>query len=441
MSARIGSIPAPGGFAALLKRRIWGEASWALIGQVGSGLVLLLGTRLITELVAPEIYGQVALMNGLIALGVSIFAYPFVSAGMRLLPEALQQGRRLELSRVLAMLTRRSTALALLLLTLGGGAYCYFKNHDPRLFAAAGVLLVATVQRELGVQLLIAERRQRAASLWQTGDSMLRPVCAIALLYLGGPNGALILSGYALASLAISALQRLVRRADPDAKAGPRHASVGELKRDVLTYAWPLIPMELLSWFNSLGDRYVIGYLMSAADVGVYAAAYTLTNEAFQRSAMVLLRTFQPVYFGHFAAHRRERALQVFGLWLACVLALGLGGVTTLLFLKDRVAALLLAEVYRDAAVLMPVIGAGCALQALAKVMAQPLYASKRTRALLAGRILGALTAAIAIPLMVRWQGLMGAAMAAPIYSGTEVLVLTLIARPWRAGTRRGEPT
>ena len=71
------------------------------------------------------------------------------------------------------------------------------------------------------------------------------------------------------------------------------------LKREVWIYALPLIPMELLFWVNGLGDRYIIGYMMTATDVGLYAATYTLVNEAFNRSSMVLLRSFQPVYFHH----------------------------------------------------------------------------------------------------------------------------------------------
>ena len=71
--------------------------------------------------------------------------------------------------------------------------------------------------------------------------------------------------------------------------------------------------------------------------------------------------------------------------------------------------------------------------------MAQPLYAMKQTHVLLVGRICGAATAAIAIPVMVRWHGVMGAAIAAPIYFGTEAMVLALIAKPWSTNTQRGE--
>ncbi|HYE36434.1 lipopolysaccharide biosynthesis protein [Methylocaldum sp.] len=421
-------------------RRIFGDASWALLGQVGSGVVLLLGTRIITELVSPEVYGQVALLTGIVALGVSIFAYPFICAGMRMLPECLETGQRSALYRVVRGLSTRSSTVAVLFLALGGAAYSHITGSDPWLFGAAALLFAATVRREMGFQLLIGERRQREASLWQTSDSILRPLLAILLVWLWGANAAWVLLGYAFASIAANTLWSFVHRPKRSEKVRHRPVILRNLKRDVWAYAVPLIPMELLSWFSGLGDRYIVGYLMTAADVGVYAAAYTLTNEAFNRSAIVLLRTFQPVYFQHFSAGQKAQAFRIFWIWLGCVAAMGITGVVALVLLKDWVAALLLAETYRSAAVLMPIIGAGCALQALGMVAAQPLLAIKRTRPLLAGRLCGAVTAAVAIPLMIQEYGLIGAAMAAPIYFGVEAFILAMLARPWRMiGVRKAQ--
>jgi len=434
MSARISRVTGLRvTLAGLRGSRICGDASWALLGQVGSGLVLLLGTRLLTELVTPEAYGQVALMVGVVALGVNNFATPFLCAGMRLLPEAVHRGQKWELQRIVSGLTARAVVLALLVLGVAGAVSAALSPGRPWLFAAAGLLLAATVRRELGVQLLIAERRQREATLWQTTDSLLRPALAIGLVLGWGGDPALVLAGYALAGLTATALWARNR----DGAAGSQPAAIaGSLRRDVLAYAWPLIPMELVGWFTTLGDRYVIACLMTAADVGLYAAAYTLVNEAFNRSAMVLLRTFQPVYFGHIAADRGDMARRALRVWFVGVVAVGLAGVAGLLCLQDWVAQILLADTFRSAAVLMPVIGAGCALQAVAGVLAQPLYARKRTRPVLWGRLAGAVTAAVSIPLMVSRNGLMGAALAAPLYFGTEALVLLLVARCWTKDRR-----
>lgn len=80
----------------------------------------------------------------------------------------------------------------------------------------------------------------------------------------------------------------------------------------------------------------------------------------------------------------------------------------------------------------MPTIAIGCALHALGGVLAQPLLANKRTQLLLLGRVCGAVTAIISIPLMVKNFGLPGAAMANPVYFGVEALILVMLAKPWR---------
>ena len=433
MASRDSGQTAAPGWAGLLKTKVFGDASWALLGQVGSGLVLLVGTRVITELVSPEVYGQVALMAGIVALAVGVFAYPFIFAGMRLLPEVLLNTQRRTLQGILNRYIGLASLLALLLIVGGGLAYGeYAGGGDPRLFAIAGLLFLVTVRRELGVQLFIGERRQRAASLWQTGDSLLRPLFAIGLVCIVGPSAIWVLSGYALASLIGNSLAGFLSKTRQPGQSNATPLSDGTLRSEVLAYALPLIPLELLVWFSGLGDRYVIGYLMTAADVGLYAAAYTLTNEAFNRSALVLLRTFQPLYFSHSSLGERGEAARVFKLWLFSVMALGVTGVLALTLLRDWVAGLLLAREYHAAAVLMPIIGVGCALQALSMVLAQPLYAMKKTRALLAGRLFGAVIAAVSIPSMVMWQGLLGAALAAPVYFGAEALAMALLARSWR---------
>jgi O-antigen/teichoic acid export membrane protein len=416
----------------LKERRLFGDAFWALFGQLASALALLAGTRILTELVAPETYGQVALLNGFVALGVSLFSYPFICAGMRILPECQNKQERADLHGVVASLTGSSTMLAIVFLVSGGAVYGYLTHNDSWLYALAGILLAVTVRRELGIQLLIGERKQRGASLWQTTDSILRPVLSISLVWYLGRQAEWILLGYILASLVSNTVWSLIHRVKADDNKERRPVRSRNFRRDVWTYALPLIPMELIFWLNGLGDRYVISYMMTAADVGLYAATYLIINEAFNRSAMVLLRTFQPAYFQHCSQKRMKESFKLLWLWIGCVIAMGIIGVTLLLYTKDWVADLLLAKSYHSAVALMPAIAVGSALHALGTVVGQPLLANKKTRLFLLGRVCGAVAAVISIPLMVKYYGLMGAAMANPIYYGVETLVLALLAKPWR---------
>jgi O-antigen/teichoic acid export membrane protein len=255
---------------------------------------------------------------------------------------------------------------------------------------------------------------------------------AITLVWWGGQKAEWVLLGYILASMLSNAFWSTLHSAS--AKFGKRKRSIigRNFKADVLAYALPLIPMELIFWINGLGDRYVIGYFMSAAEVGLYTATYMIINEAFNRSAMVLLRTFQPAYFQAYSETRMQEAFKILWIWIGCVVALGVVGVSLLLVTKDWVALLVLAKSYHSAVELMPAIAVGCALHALGTVAAQPLLAKKRTHASLKGRICGAVVAAISIPVMVKYYGLMGAAIANPLYFGVEALILAMLAKPWR---------
>ena len=294
-----------------------------------------------------------------------------------------------------------------------------------------GLLLVTTTRRELGVQLLIGERRQKNASLWQTTDSLLRPSLAILLVWLAGAKALWVLLGYTLASILVNVFWSYFHGIEAPVIQPHRPIYALSLQRNVWAYALPLIPMEMLSWVNGIGDRYIISYFMTTAEVGLYAATYTLINEAFNRSAMVLLRSFQPVYFNHYTLNEMKRGFNILMLWITSVIAMGIIGLLLLIAMKNQVAKLLLSKEYHAAVALMPAIGLGCALQALGTVLAQPLLAAKRTRDLLAGRLCGTLAAVITIPIMVKWYGLQGAAWANPIYFCVEALAMAILAKPW----------
>lgn len=410
-------------------KRLSSDAFWVILGQALSACALLAGTRILTELVSPDVYGQVALMNGFVALGVALFSYPFICAGMRLWPECQNQGERDALYAVIKKLITYSTTLAICLLALGGGIYRYFSHISLIQLLLVSLLLGVTIRRELGIQLLIGEREQRRASFWQTSDSVFRPLFAVLLVWWGDQKVEFVLLGYILASLLSNLIWSVVYRIKT---ARAANTSLRSFKTDVWAYALPLIPMEMIFWINGLGDRYIIGYYMSAAEVGLYAATYLIINEAFNRSAMVLLRTFQPAYFQACSREQAKESIRILWLWLGYVIALGLVGVFLVCLTKDWIAAFLLAKSYHAAIELMPAIALGCSLHALGTVISQPLLAKKRTRFVLLGRFCGAVTALVSIPLMVKHFGLLGAAMANPIYFGIETFILALLAKPWR---------
>ncbi len=416
--------------SAINQRRLLGDEFWAFSGQILSVLAMLVGMRVLTELVSPAVFGQVALLNGFVALGVGVFSYPFICAGMRLLPECRNSRERTMLNTVVFGLTTKSVMLAITLLMLGGAFYCYFSGSQVGLFVLTGLLLLVTVRRELGIQLLIGERKLRDAGFWQTSDSVLRPAVAIWLVWGLGQSPEAVLLGYIVAGVVSNTIWVIVK-GDREEKRSSNLALLGrQLKHNVWIYAWPLIPIELVFWVNGLADRYVIGYFLTAAEVGLYVATYLVVNEAFNRCSMLLLRVFQPVYFQAVSANSSKDALFVLRWWFISVLGTSLTGIFLVWLCQEWFASLLLAKSYHAAVELMPAIAIGASLRAIGTVATQPLLAKKQTRILLRGRVCGAMAVAVSLPLMIAQFGLIGAAWANPVYFGIEALVLALLARP-----------
>ena len=66
-----------------------------------------------------------------------------------------------------------------------------------------------------------------------------------------------------------------------------------------LTFSAPMIPAILCWWMNNLGDRYVIGYFLGMASVGVYSASYNLgglVSLFYAPIAVIILPTITNLY-------------------------------------------------------------------------------------------------------------------------------------------------
>ncbi len=54
---------------------------------------MLLGIRLLTEFVSPEVFGTVSLLIGIATLGSTLFCNPLLQAAMRFYPELAREGQ------------------------------------------------------------------------------------------------------------------------------------------------------------------------------------------------------------------------------------------------------------------------------------------------------------------------------------------------------------
>ena len=101
------------------RQQIVREGLWVAAGQVGAAVGLLVGTRLITELLPPEVYGTATLLLGVTLLAQNVFCTPVLSAGYRFHADLARDNAVWRLRRVTVRFLVWTTALLVGLLLIG----------------------------------------------------------------------------------------------------------------------------------------------------------------------------------------------------------------------------------------------------------------------------------------------------------------------------------
>jgi O-antigen/teichoic acid export membrane protein len=293
------------------------EGMWIFLGQIFSTLGTLVGVRLITEKVVPEIYGQVSLLIGIVTFGRNIFCQPFCQAALRFYPDQNSVMEKKILRSVVSKLLLYSSTLLIIVVLIAGFLYGIYRRQSSYAIILLCALLGIDTWRILDTNFITAARNQKAYSIWGTLDSWGRPLSACVMVLLLGTSTNAMLLGYALASGTILLIFNLLPGVVP--KIGIWHGpsrKTAQLRKEIITYALPLMPIALLAWLTQVGDRYLIAGLLGTEKVGIYAAAYGLASFPFLFIQSGIETTLRPLYFDTVAKKDKNRELKFFRVML-----------------------------------------------------------------------------------------------------------------------------
>lgn len=400
-----------------------------IVGQGLTGILTLAGTRLITQFVNPELYGQVNLVQNALVLLRTLFCSPTLNAGLRYYPDA-QRGHFVYGLRASMRRTLGFSLVAMEILTIGGGLIWSWRNGAPlALVAALAFFVIADVSRTFEISLFNAARRQRPAAILGAAETLIRPLLVVAGVLAFGPRIEVVFSALAL-SIVLTLLVLFIgfRPAGADSS-GKLPAGVAvEMRR----YAIPLVPIAFMTWVTSVSDRYLIDWLShDTASVGVYAAGYGLISQPFLLLHGVVALTLRPAYFAAVSRADDAHAKRIFRTWLA-LSALACAATAAVVFLgRNLIVDAFLGPQFRSADAYVPWIALGYLFFVVEQVLEQHLLAHKRTLAVLASQSCGAVASvAVTIPLVAKF-GAMGAAFACPVYFSIQCLVVAaLLSKP-----------
>ena len=411
------------------RTRLLGEGLWVTLGQVASAVGTLVGVRLCTEFIPPEVFGAVGLLLGMTTLGYSLACAPYLQAAVRFYPEAARDRAVPSLRATISNRLARSSAVLLpAIVVIGVGGSMAGGISLGAVLLLAGLSLI-DIWRGLETNLLTAARRQRPFAIWTALEAWLRPLAATASALWFGPTPEAVLGGYLAASgvlllggMLVVDREGVVPAEGPLAVDAARH-------RDIQSYVWPLMPLAIVSWISSLSDRYIIGGCLGLKEVGVYAAVYGLISRPFLMAHSAAEGTLRPLLFNAASCGDKVRLVHIWRRWHAGIWGAGLSMLLVFTFCFGSIARLLLAREYLGGAPLMPLLALGQVFLVASYSIYSLLYACTRTKAILVFRSIAAGASLLTVWLCTVRFGLWGAAAACPACFMMEYSVLSIWVR------------
>ncbi|TZG11393.1 lipopolysaccharide biosynthesis protein [Comamonas thiooxydans] len=412
-----------------IKQSVISDGFWLLILSVFAGIGQLIGIRFLTEISPAEIFGRYSLILGLIILIANGFVNPTMQAVFTYYPKFSQSGEVHDLweiaqgqvSRLLFFLSPVLLIIAIVCLI-----FDYLTIID--LFFVIFLIFFEVLRLE-HVTFLNAKRSHKVSSIWIVLDSWLRPLFGAGFVYIFESSLTFLLAG-SLAGAVISYFfvksfldkefkLRIVKPKNED----------NSLNKEIWLYTLPLLPLGIIGWISGMSDRYIIGGLLSATDVGLYVAIYSLASKPILMMGSVIESAVRPVYVSAVIERNFRQQNKYILSWSALIIV----GVSIAFFVayffQSYIARVFLGESYRDVSHLLPWIIAGNGLLVLSYVANRICYTHKNTRAILVTEFYGALISVGVGIIFIYRYGLNGAALAVPIYFGAQCLIAFLFAR------------
>ena len=185
-------------------RRLFKEGGWIVVGQVLVVFGSLAGVRILTELLTPQSYGELALGMTIATLVNQTILGPLGGGITRFYAPALELGDLGGYLRAIKKLVMYVTALIILLTVITCLVLIIFgMNRWIAISVSALIFAVLNGYSAILSSIQTAARQRAIVALHQGGDLLLRSLVVAVLILCLGASSVLAIIGYAIAELLI----------------------------------------------------------------------------------------------------------------------------------------------------------------------------------------------------------------------------------------------
>ncbi len=426
-------------FSSIRFQRLSREFFWVGIGQALSATGAIIGVRLLTSVLSPISYGELALGMTLAMLTQQVIFGPFAMAILRFYAPA-QEARQLPacLKAIRILLLPPTVILLSLSLALGVVFWGLGQTVWLRLLAAATVfaLLHSFCSALSGIQ---NAARQRVIVAWHDGlGQWMRYFGAVVFVILLGAFSQSAMLGFAAASAVVLISQSLFFRHKVrgmvDSQMASQQVDIEKWTKQMQSYAMPFAVWGIFTWAQLASDRWALKVFVDNRSIGLYAVLYQLGYYPVILLSGLMLQFITPVLFSWAGdGSDPERMVRTRRLnkavFLGSVLLALLG--TALAFLFHRqIFSLLVAPAYQEVSSLLPVMILAGGLFASGQAASLLLMSGLKTKRLMAPKIVTALWGVLLNFASAYWFGLRGVVFASVGFSLAYLVWILCLARP-----------
>ena len=410
-------------------------------GQAIAALGSIVGVRLMTGVLPPEIYGEVALAITFVTLIQQILVGPLSGALTRFFKVALESEQLPNFFRSSFSLAIKVSMVTISLLS-AGMLFLWISGRSTYLVLALFTLVFALVS---GFNVLLdsiqTAARQRAVVAWHQGlGQWLRYLAAVGVVLVIGKVPAAALAGYAASALIILGSQIFFFRRKMPAGSFRRLAPDPQWTERLLRYALPFSSWGIFTWLQITSDRWALQTFANTQEVGYYTVLFQLGYYPLMMLTNVIMQFAAPVLFGQAGDGsdplRIRRAQKNTWRMLGAAFILTLIGVIAAALLHPLIFALFTAPGYHLVSGLLPIMVLSGGIFACGQIASLMELNRGKPKALLKPKIAMGIAGTLFNIAGAYWLGLTGVVYAGAVFSGLYFLWVLLLRRGDRTSAR-----
>jgi O-antigen/teichoic acid export membrane protein len=416
------------------------EVTWVALSQATSVIGSLAVLRLLTEAMAPALYGELTLAL-ISSAAASLIIYGPLGAGLsRLFPIAQAQDQMSNMLCGISNLFAASIAITLCVIFF----LTYLSHVTDSPISGPLLLAIAAHSAASGLSFLTqsiqnAARARKLVSIQTIIEVSLRAtLCAIAIS-VESATPTLIISGYAIAAF-ISAIFQIY---NIDKIQRMRQWNISaEWARKIFSLSWPFAITGVFTFAHQSSDRWCLELFSTRDVVGQYAVALAVSTLPITLIVSFLNVLITPIFYsiaGDGAdADRQRKASRL--LWRVtitfAIFSFSLGALS--IFFHRQLFTLLVGEEFTEFSWMIPILITGAGLFHSGQLLSMHCMIYMRANDLLLPRVGSCLIGIMINFVMIDLGGAGGAAIANVLFGAGYFVWVMLISRSGKQPSQRG---